>query len=175
MKTQVAAHFQVSAYSEKVANEIAERIRNTIRDNELGKPSNPIIEESMGINEGWPQEPEVYIFFDMEEEDEVDNNGIPVKVLKAIAGENIQLWQQSNLLLDAKPPETVQQHAEWTGLSINEYQHIYISRKLHPHAERYKCNASTCQEWDAWYSLPGSFELARPECPSCNKLGQRIP
>jgi hypothetical protein len=182
MKTPISACFQISAYSEKVAKNIATRIRETIKDGE--EPSESTIEESMGSNEGWPQEPEVYIFFDMEEEDYVNSDGIPAKIVNAIASENVQLWvlsgenlsswAKTDFLLEAKPPESVQQHVQWTGISLNMYQHIYTSRKVHPYAEEYKCNEPTCKEKNTWYSLPENFELARLECPSCNKLGQRI-
>ena len=152
MKVPVSASFQISAYSEKVAEQIANRIRDTIKI--LGEPSDPIIEESMGANQDWPQEPEVYIFFEMNEEDYL-KRGIPTRIVKAIAGENVQLWflsgegfhtwMETDLLLDAKPPETVEQHVEWVDISINEYQHIYTERKVHPHAEQYKCNVPTCE------------------------------
>ena len=182
MKTSVSASFQISAYSEKVAEQIANRIRETIKI--LGEPSDPIIEESMGVNQNWPSEPEVYIFFEMNEEDYL-KRGIPTRIVKAIAGENVQLWflfgegghawREGDLLLDAKPPGTVEEHIQWGGISINQYQHIYTGRKAHPHAEQYKCDAPTCEKYDTWYSLPESFvELTRPECPSCSKLGQKI-
>jgi hypothetical protein len=179
MKTPISACFQISAYSVKTAEQIAQRIRETIKD--CDKPSDPKIEESMGINEVWPQEPEVYVFFDMEEDDYINSDGIPAKIITAIAGENVQLWvlsgenlhlwAKTDLLLEAKSPKSIEQHVQWTGVSINQCQHIYTSRKIHIHAEKYKCSACKGKEW---YSLPESFELARPECPSCNKLGQRI-
>lgn len=180
MKTPISASFQISAYSEKVAEQIANRIRETIKT--LGEPSDPLVEDWTGIDQDWSPEPEVYIFFDMEEEDYL-KRGIPTKIVKAIAGENVELWMggisprmEKNIVLKSKPPETVEQHVEWVGVSINEYQHIYTGRKVHPHAEQYKCNAPTCKKHDTWYSLPESFvELTRPECPSCSKLGQKIP
>lgn len=173
MKTQINAAFQVHTYSEKVAEEIAGRIRNTIKD--LDRPSDPLVEDWTGIDQEWPPVPEVYIFFDMEEEDEINSNGIPMKIANAIAGENVYLWMEEDILLRPKLPETVEQHVEWVGISIDEYQHIYTRRKIHPHAEQYKCTAPACKKHGTWYSLPESFvELARPECPSCSKLGQRV-
>ena len=179
MKKQIAACFQISAYSEKTGEQIAERIRNTIKD--LDKSSDPIVEDWTGVDENWPPGPEVYIFFDMEEEDEVDNKGIPLKILNAIAGENVFLWtgdapsSKGAVLLEAKPPENFEQHIQWVGVALDMYQHIYVSRKSHPQAEQYKCKEKTCEKWGEWYSLPKSFvELTRPECPSCNKLGQRL-
>jgi hypothetical protein len=179
MKKQIAACFQISAYSEKTREQIAERIRNTIKD--LDKPSDPIVEDWTGVDQEWPPEPEVYIFFDMEEEDEVDDKGIPLKILNAIAGENVFLWMgdapssEGTVLLEAKHPENVEQHIQWVGVSIDMYQHTYIAWKAHPCAEKYKCSTSGCQKFGEWYSLPKSFvELTRPECPSCNKLGTKI-
>jgi hypothetical protein len=171
MKKQIAA-CQISVYSESKAQEIATRLRNTVKD--LEKPCNPIVEDWTGQDENWPPEPEVYIFFSIEEECEVDEKEIPVKIVNAIAGENADLWIEENIVLKSVFPESVEQHVQWVGMSINQYQHTYTSRISHPHAVQYKCSEDTCKKYDKWYSLPESFELARPECPSCNKLGTKI-
>jgi hypothetical protein len=146
MKKQIAAACQISVYSESKAEEIASRLCNTITDS--GKPCNPIVEDWTGDDTSWPPEPEVYIFFCIQEECDVDNRGIPVKILNAITDENVSLRMEEDFLLEAKRPESIEQHFEWVGVTINEYQSIYANRKFHPDAEQYKRNVPKWEKWN---------------------------
>jgi hypothetical protein len=169
MKTQTLVKYQIHAYSEKIAEQIAERIRKMIANSDVS------VEDWTGIDQDFPPCPEVYIFFDMEEECEINDDGIPTEIANAINGENVLVWRENTLVLHSILPKSVEQHVEWLGVPVEEYQHIYPARKSYPQTEEYKCSDPKCKNQDTWYSLPDSFvELTRPECPSCNKIGQKI-
>lgn len=153
------SNIQIHVYSNQKAIQIAEVL----------KEYSPLVENWTGEDNGsWPIVPQYVVFLLKVPETEITNEqgcAVP-KILNAVKDCNATVYVEDERIVVSKTPATVEEHCQWCQLSINEYQHIFPSRKLHIHAEELHC--SDCNE--TWFSLPSSFEKARLECPCCNKV-----
>ncbi|NJR24865.1 MAG: hypothetical protein HC786_23245 [Richelia sp. CSU_2_1] len=156
---------QIDVFSEALADKICDRIRNSIAG------SDPYAEDWTGVDQDWPPAPEVYIFFSIDREnfeDLQEGTQIPKKIFRALEGANALVWtEDGEVIAEATPPETVEEHVRWVGVDLDTYQHIYHSRKARPSAVKYKCTSTDmyCHN-PTWYSIPSDRNA--DHCPYCD-------